>query len=66
VHEWEDACDTSGGADRSGDRCAIRGGSFTHSEDELKCATNDNIARNDPGSGGPAGADVGFRCCWPP
>jgi len=59
VAEWEDSCAANSG---SGDECAVRGGSYLDSSDNLRCDSDQTT--------GPltqprdyAGNDVGFRCC---
>ncbi|WP_394822089.1 formylglycine-generating enzyme family protein [Pendulispora albinea] len=58
VGEWENTCEISGdGSTPTSDRCALRGGSFHHDEDEVRC--NDLLI----GSRTLTFPDVGFRCC---
>ena len=57
VAEWEDACNGSVGA---GDKCRIRGGSFTETSERASCGADQAVTRD-------SGVDyIGFRCCWDP
>ena len=53
--EWEDSCDGAGAEDG----CRVRGGSYTHEANGLRCDAGRTLRwpRNLSGS------DIGFRCC---
>lgn len=55
VYEWEDSCDGRVGL---ADYCRLRGGSFSSTDDTLRCVFGAS-SRADGNS------NVGFRCCAP-
>jgi len=51
VAEWVDACDTDG------KKCRVRGGSYSSSDESLRCDAAAHELRTDTSRA------VGFRCC---
>lgn len=57
VGEWQDSCDSSGGADPSLDLCQKRGGNNVSNSSECRC---DSLA---PRARSSTSSDRGVRCC---
>jgi formylglycine-generating enzyme required for sulfatase activity/ubiquitin len=61
--EWEDACETSWGAD---DRCRVRGGSVNNRDSYVTCNVVLGPSENPDARRNATNDSIGFRCCARP